>query len=600
MYKAIISFVATVMFLTVAFLPTTTYAADTSRGAEISSYMGTVEVKKAGGKKSIIAFENMKLNQGDEIITGADSSAILQFSNNGESDDQLILEANSTIVLSKVSNKESTVTKVKLKRGKAWVDVSSINNNEDVFQLETPEGILNVRGTNFFVGIDSNTGQSVIGMFSGIVNYNSTEDRSQGTNNIYPAQIYYLDPKNEENVGNMSNQTLEEMLKNAPSEIVQAIVANLSKINEENKMLIDKINQQSVTGLSPDVLTNINRIAFALLNELYKTGKISEEAYKLKLEEISKSSSTGGDIPSSSLQISSADKILELNQNKREERLNESNNQLSELEELKRQQEELKKKNEELKKEREAQALQKYKESLSKEEQEKLLKRQADLEAARKTPTPSPTPDSTPTPSPTPTPNPTPDPEPTPNPDPTPEPTPDPEPTPNPDPTPEPDPDPDPTPDPEPTPNPDPTPDPSPDPNEWFYNIENPLYFKVTVDSEQFYKEDFISQDKDNKLLFETTMAIPFGNGDRVTFFTNSDLLEIRGIILESDFPYEAGEPDYTIPIEKVDSDNLTFIITLAEKGNSDRTVELTFKILAELREYQSPEDIITSFKEIK
>ncbi|MBD8034282.1 MULTISPECIES: FecR family protein [Solibacillus] len=592
MYKAIISFVATVMFLTVAFLPTTTYAADTSRGAEISSYMGTVEVKKAGGKKSIIAFKNMKLNQGDEIITGADSSAILQFSNNGESDDQLILEANSTIVLSKVSNKESTVTKVKLKRGKAWVDVSSINNNEDVFQLETPEGILNVRGTNFFVGVDSNTGQSVLGMFSGIVNYNATVDRSQGTNYIYPAQIAFLDSQNEENVGNMSNQTLEEMLKDLSSEVAQAIVANLIKINEENEMLIDKMNEQPVAGLSPDALTNINRIAYALLNELYKTGKISEDAYKLKSEELSNSGPTVGDIPSSVLQSSDADKILELNRKKREERLNESNNQLSKLEELKRQQEELKKKNEELKKEREAEALQKYKENLSKEEQEKLLKRQADLEAARKTPTPTPDSGS----SPTPPPSPTPDPEPTPNP----APTPDPEPTPNPAPDPAPTPNPDPTPDPEPSPGPDPT----PDPNEWFYNIENPLYFRVTVDSEEFlYEGDVISQGKDNKLLFETTEVIKFGNGDRVTFFistTNSDSLEIRGVILESHYPFEAGEPDYTIPIETVDSDNLTFKITIDEKDGSGRTVEVTFKILAELREYQSPENIINYFKESK
>ena len=69
---------------------------------------------------------------------------------------------------------------------------------------------------------------------------------------------------------------------------------------------------------------------------------------------------------------------------------------------------------------------------------------------------------------------------------------------------------------------------------------------------------------------------------------------------MESHYPIEAGEPDYTIPIETVDSDNLTFKITIAEKDGSGRTVEVTFKILAELREYQSPENIINYFKESK
>ena len=50
MKKVFISFMASVLFFTCAILPTTSYAADTSREAIISSLDGTVVVKKAGGK----------------------------------------------------------------------------------------------------------------------------------------------------------------------------------------------------------------------------------------------------------------------------------------------------------------------------------------------------------------------------------------------------------------------------------------------------------------------------------------------------------------------------------------------------------------------
>src|SRR5690606_38493222 len=93
--------------------------AATSRVAIISKLEGTVEVQKSGGKKKLKGFKNMSLNEGDVVSTGSKSSVELKFSNGTSTDDTLVLESNTTVTFSKLSNRNGTVTKVKMKNGKA-------------------------------------------------------------------------------------------------------------------------------------------------------------------------------------------------------------------------------------------------------------------------------------------------------------------------------------------------------------------------------------------------------------------------------------------------------------------------------------------------
>src|SRR5690606_26642186 len=169
--------------------------AATSCVAIISKIEGTVEVQKSGGKKTLKGFKNMSLNEGDVVTTGSKSSVELKFSNGTSTDDTLVLESNSTVTFSKLSTKNGTTTKVKMKKGKAWVDVKSIATKDDALQLETPTAIMGVRGTNFFVRIDRTTGESVIGLLSGIIQMQSKDDRAQQPpQQIYPAQIFFHNP----------------------------------------------------------------------------------------------------------------------------------------------------------------------------------------------------------------------------------------------------------------------------------------------------------------------------------------------------------------------------------------------------------------------
>jgi len=259
--------------------------AATSRVAIISKLEGTVDVQKSGGKKTLKGFKNMSLNEGDVVSTGSKSSVELKFSNGTSTDDTLVLESNTTVTFSKLSNRNGTVTKVKMKNGKAWVDVKSIQNSSDDFQLETPTAIMGVRGTNFFVGIDPSTGKSVLAMFAGVVKQLTDQDNYQRPTNVYPAQIFYT-ANDGELLGNMSNESIAQLLQNSTPAVLQSVIENLQKIKNENDELLEQFNSANPDSLDQDLQellendvlrTNIERIAAALLKEAANQNLISAD-----------------------------------------------------------------------------------------------------------------------------------------------------------------------------------------------------------------------------------------------------------------------------------------------------------------------------------
>lgn len=104
--KSMVSLISSLLCVFLVIPTVSIFAADTSRTVVISEVIGTVEVKKAGGKRALKAFKNMNLNQGDEITTGKDSSATLIFSNGSNEDDKLVLDAETTISLTKTTSKK--------------------------------------------------------------------------------------------------------------------------------------------------------------------------------------------------------------------------------------------------------------------------------------------------------------------------------------------------------------------------------------------------------------------------------------------------------------------------------------------------------------
>ncbi|WP_159083060.1 MULTISPECIES: FecR domain-containing protein [unclassified Lysinibacillus] len=273
------------IFLTVSiFSHVGTAEASTSRVAIISKVEGTVEVQKSGGKKILKGFKGMSLNQGDIVTTGKESSVVLKFSNGTSEDDTFVLESSAKVTFSKLSNKSGTITKVSMLKGKAWVDVKSIKNKDDEFVLETPTAIMGVRGTNFFVGVDPNTGLPSLAVLSGNVNVTGSGNNTDQFN-VYPASALTVGGQDQLQMIPIDNQILAQMLNSTSSEVMAAILESAQKIISENQKLM---NQFSTTTFPTEInqfplaqnqyTDNVYNLLLALAEEAFKLNKIDGNA----------------------------------------------------------------------------------------------------------------------------------------------------------------------------------------------------------------------------------------------------------------------------------------------------------------------------------
>gem|GEM_PF-6010513 len=254
--------------------------AATSRVAIISKIEGTVEVQKSGGKKTLKGFKGMSLNQGDIVTTGKKSSIVLKFSNGTSEDDTFILESSTKVTFSKLSNKSGTTTKVSMLKGKVWVDVKSIKNKDDEFVLETPTAIMGVRGTNFFVGVDPNTGLPSLAVLSGNVNVTGSGNNTNQIN-VYPASALTVGGQDELQMLPIDNQILAQMLQSTSADVMKAILESAQKIINENQNLMNQFtNSAFPTEINQFPLTqnqytdNVYNLLLALAQEASKLNKI--------------------------------------------------------------------------------------------------------------------------------------------------------------------------------------------------------------------------------------------------------------------------------------------------------------------------------------
>lgn len=125
----------------------TASAADKS-SAKMLSITGDVQVIRAGGEKPFKAFLNMKLTEGDRIITGKNGVAKL------EMDDGLIitLSQNTRIYLSELrDDKGDKQNSISLQSGAIGSSVKKKLANNARFEIKTPTAVMGVRGTEFLV-----------------------------------------------------------------------------------------------------------------------------------------------------------------------------------------------------------------------------------------------------------------------------------------------------------------------------------------------------------------------------------------------------------------------------------------------------------------
>uniref|UniRef100_UPI00128FCF44 FecR family protein n=1 Tax=Metasolibacillus meyeri TaxID=1071052 RepID=UPI00128FCF44 len=127
---------------------------ETNVVGKILSITGLVEVKKEAENKILKVFANMAFTEGDTLMTGADGRAELAIDENKE-----IQVAPNTqvsfIELVTSINAKAGKSYLYLKEGKVKIKIEEKLTGDSRFNIETPNAIMGVMGTEFFVYYDA-------------------------------------------------------------------------------------------------------------------------------------------------------------------------------------------------------------------------------------------------------------------------------------------------------------------------------------------------------------------------------------------------------------------------------------------------------------
>jgi hypothetical protein len=127
-------------------MPLTVFGAE-KISAKLIQMEGDVQVIRAGGEKPFKAFVNMRLTEGDRIITGTSGKAKI------EMDDEVVitLAENTRIYLSELrGSKGAKQSSINLQSGGVGSSVKEKLKDNSRFEIKTPTAVMGVRGTEFF------------------------------------------------------------------------------------------------------------------------------------------------------------------------------------------------------------------------------------------------------------------------------------------------------------------------------------------------------------------------------------------------------------------------------------------------------------------
>lgn len=339
--------------------------AETVRSAQIEKVTGIVHIQKAGSAKPFRAYEGMILHYGDHIRTEENSSLVFQVTDRG---DNITVGEKSQLYISDLRNESGKIkTSFYIWSGSMWVEVSTLANSEDEFEIETPAAFMSVRGTTLLVGVDPETGESkfFIASGQGKVNKKDENEPTNGTT-LYPNQGIVLDEDTDaddyEEYTNIAD--LEDLIANTSSAIIEAIIASKAAMDKENQEYIAELQRQQggTDGTNKEAIDRINQnldnLVGNIVNNAIKQNKVNEAAIKAFIEQINRQLDKKLDLDNVKAQELSAQEKAKQAQIKK---LEEERKKKQEAEKLK--QEALKKQNEELQ--------QKLKEQLEKQKLEK-------------------------------------------------------------------------------------------------------------------------------------------------------------------------------------------------------------------------------------
>jgi len=366
--------------------------AKTSRVAEVIEVVGDVQITKAGGSKSYRAYKDMTLNQGDHVVTGQGASLVLRISDH---DDEITIDQNASLYISELTELAGgKKSKVKMWAGALWSKVKTLVGQNDEFEVETPTAVMGVRGTNLFVGVNPETGQSkfMIGSGVGVVRNTDNQENSQSVL-LFPSQqlnLFFGDQATDLGDG-VSIVDLDALVQSSGPAIIESILKNKAAFDRENEEFIAQQKRLIETGQSNNQMqqlgissladlermkSNLDNLIGNIVNKAIAENKVNESTIQQLIEQINKTSDKKLDLK----QVKPLE-LTALEKKKQEELKRLEEERKKKLDEEKKKQEELKKKNEELLKKLEDQ---KKKQEEAKKKAEEEAKKKAEEELKKK------------------------------------------------------------------------------------------------------------------------------------------------------------------------------------------------------------------------
>ncbi|MEF2248012.1 stalk domain-containing protein [Paenibacillus sp. IITD108] len=263
-----------------------------SRAAKLEQIKGTVWVSQAGGSMTYRAYNGITLHHGDHIVTEFNSSAVLK---TVDRKDEITISENSELYISNLSNaSHSKHTSFVLWSGGVGASVTSLVNANDTFKIMTPTGVTNVRGTNFYVGVDPLTGASTLLVNSGLVQAGGN-GAAQIPNLVYPGQQLSLIPElGAEQLHEPYMTDLADFINQASPAVIEAMLKAKQKIDQENEELLERWKNElsgsnpsdNPLGLSQDEINQYQQNLKNLLANIAKQALDQQNVDRDRLQDI--------------------------------------------------------------------------------------------------------------------------------------------------------------------------------------------------------------------------------------------------------------------------------------------------------------------------
>ncbi|MCH7505002.1 FecR domain-containing protein [PVC group bacterium] len=125
--------------------------AESSFEAKLGEVRGDAQILRSGESAWVPADSGLRINEGDQIKTGAKGFAEIIFAN----DSRIYVKAQSSLVLdqSLLSEDQTFKIKVTLNYGDLMARVKKLKRDKDSFQIQTPTAVAGVRGTVFYLKV---------------------------------------------------------------------------------------------------------------------------------------------------------------------------------------------------------------------------------------------------------------------------------------------------------------------------------------------------------------------------------------------------------------------------------------------------------------